>query len=267
MAEEPKDSNVKSTIEAVTGLVKAVPIYDDALQPAAKQIGKSLETITKVVNIALVPLKGLVWGYERIEEWINNRVSQKLEGIPEENIITPPIEVAGPTIEAMRYTAENSGIRELYANLLATSMNKNTQDMAHPGYVEIIKNLTADEALILKSFVGNDAYPYIDIRSLYANNSYSMRYLCFTKFQRDPSINTTLVPSFMDNLCRLGILEKNTNAHLDTAGMYEPLMEDSMLDNVKKLIIEEGNTVSYKKAYLQLTTYGKQFIINIVKDK
>ena len=60
---ENKDTNVKATIDAVTGLVKAIPIYQDAVQPAARQIGKSLETVSKTVNIALAPIKSLVWGY------------------------------------------------------------------------------------------------------------------------------------------------------------------------------------------------------------
>jgi hypothetical protein len=64
--DENKDTNVKATIDAVTGLVTAIPIYQDTLQPSAKQIGKSLETITKTVNIALAPIKALVWGYDKL---------------------------------------------------------------------------------------------------------------------------------------------------------------------------------------------------------
>ena len=84
--ENPKpETNVKATIDAVTGLVKAIPVYQDTLQPSAKQIGQSLETVTKVVNIALSPIKALVWGYDKIEEFITTSVSEKLKNIPEEN--------------------------------------------------------------------------------------------------------------------------------------------------------------------------------------
>lgn len=37
-----KEANIKATIDAVTGLVKAIPVYQDTLQPAAKQVGQSL---------------------------------------------------------------------------------------------------------------------------------------------------------------------------------------------------------------------------------
>ncbi|MBD1107835.1 hypothetical protein HXV84_21600 [Pseudomonas amygdali pv. morsprunorum] len=62
MSEEESSNVVKGTIEAATGLVKAVPIYEDAVQPVAKQIGKSLEIVGKAVNAALMPIQGLVWG-------------------------------------------------------------------------------------------------------------------------------------------------------------------------------------------------------------
>src|SRR5690554_2969816 len=127
--EEPsnnKDTNVKSAIEAATGLVNAILVYQDAVQPAAKQIGQSLETVTKTVNIALAPIKALVWGYEKIEDFLSTRVSEKLKNIPEENITTPPPQVAGPAIEALKYSGHDKNLRELYANLLASAMDKET---------------------------------------------------------------------------------------------------------------------------------------------
>ncbi|MDR6943028.1 hypothetical protein [Mucilaginibacter pocheonensis] len=57
-----QESNVKSTIEAVTGLVKAVPVYEDALQPAAKQVGKSLETGCKSCQYSFSALERACMG-------------------------------------------------------------------------------------------------------------------------------------------------------------------------------------------------------------
>lgn len=208
----------------------------------------------------------MVWGYDRISEWLNNRLTQGLDGTPQENIITPPIEIAGPTIEALRYTDENSGVRELYANLLATSMNKETAYKAHPAYVGIITNLTPDEALILKSFVTESAFAYIDIRSKYPNGSFELRYSCFCSFHNNSNINTDLIATYIDNLCRLGLLIKQIDLTLDDKKLYESLIEDPLLSPLKKRIIDSGNTVTYKKSYLQLTAFGKQFVQNIVKN-
>jgi len=54
--EENNSSDTKDIINATTGLVKAIPIYEDGLQPVTKQLGKSLETVGKAINVALLPV-------------------------------------------------------------------------------------------------------------------------------------------------------------------------------------------------------------------
>ena len=56
------ESKIRDAADAVKGLLEAAPIYDDALQPAAKQVGKALETLGKAVNMALAPIAALIWG-------------------------------------------------------------------------------------------------------------------------------------------------------------------------------------------------------------
>jgi hypothetical protein len=262
---EEKDSNVKSTIEAVTGLVNAVPIYQDAVQPAAKQVGKALETVAKVVNIALVPLRGLVWGYDKIEVWLTDKLSRELENIPQENIITPPVEIAGPTIEALRYTSDGSPMRDLYASLLATSMNKETVNKAHPGYVEILKNLSKDEAILLKSFTTKVSYPIIEIQALNTDGSYAVVNPSFSAFYHNEEIIKELIPSYIDNLCRLGLLQRVRDATL-LATLYEPLESDPLLNATKQAIIEASKTINYARGVIRTTEYGTQFINNVVRD-
>jgi len=75
MSEE--DEKISKAINAVTSLVRAVPVYDDAVQPVARQTGKALETVGRAVNTALMPVKGLVWSAEQIEKWIDDRVAKK----------------------------------------------------------------------------------------------------------------------------------------------------------------------------------------------
>ena len=53
------ENKVRDSIDAVTGLVKAVPVYSDLAQPAAKELGKGLVTVAKAVNIALAPVGAL----------------------------------------------------------------------------------------------------------------------------------------------------------------------------------------------------------------
>jgi hypothetical protein len=263
-----KDTNVKATIDAVTGLAKAIPVYQDAIQPAAKEIGKSLATITKTVNIALAPIKALVWGYEKIEEYLTERVSEKLKDVPEENIETPPIYIAGPAVEALKYTGHNEDLRELYASLLAMSMNKETSDKAHPSFVEVIKNLSTQEAYILQYFISNKIFPKIDIQELQDNGSAINVLLNFTIFHRlDIRINAKNTPTYLDNLKRLGVIEILKDEFFADEKFYESLKKDSEIVPLIHSIENKGKKVNYRKGLIRLTSFGSDFVNNIVAMK
>lgn len=124
-------------------------MYQDLVQPAAKEVGTALQTVAKTVHIALAPVSALVWGYDQIKDWVHKTVTEKLKDVPPEEIVPPRVAVAGPTIEALRFAAEEPTMRELYANLLATSMTSKKQGKAHPAYVDIIRQLEVIDVHVL----------------------------------------------------------------------------------------------------------------------
>lgn len=266
---ESNDTNVKATIEAVTGLVTAIPVYQDGLQPSVQQIGKSLETVTKTVNIVLSPIKALVWGYEQIEQYITKRVSEKLKDIPEENIVTPPAIIAGPAIESLRFCGDDINLRELYANLLASSMDINTQDLILPSYVEILKNLSSDEALLLQIFITNESIPLIDIHGdLKEQIGSRIKYRNFSHINKIVNLKRPdLIPTYLDNICRLGILAMPFGKYLVKENAYEPLESDTLLDLIKQGINDNDEILRFERKVVMRTTFGTLFINNVVKEK
>lgn len=143
------DSKVKDAADIVKGIVEHVPVYQDLVQPAAKEVGTALQTVAKTVHIALAPVSVLIWGYDQIKDWVQKTVTEKLKDVPPEEIVPPRVAVAGPTIEALRFAAEEPTMRELYANLLATSMTAKRQGKAHPAYVDIIRQLEVIDVHVL----------------------------------------------------------------------------------------------------------------------
>ncbi len=154
-------SNVRDTAQAVQGIVEAVPVYQDAVQPAAQELGKGLETVAKTINVCLAPLKAIIWGAGQFEDFLRKNVAEKLSETPTEEIIEPKPHVAGPALEALRFTGYEESLRDLYANLLAASMDSKTVSLAHPSFVEIIKQMTPDEARLMKYFSTEELLPLI----------------------------------------------------------------------------------------------------------
>lgn len=260
-----EESKIRDVVDAVTGVAKAIPVYDDVVQPAAKEIGKGLQTIAKTVHVALAPVSMLVWGYDQIKDFVSTKVTERLKNVKPEDIVTPKPNVAGPVLEALRYTGHEESLSDLYANLLAASMDKNTASNAHPAFAEIIKQLTPDEAKLVGLFVHDMPFPLLTVRNEYKNpqpgktGGFDVLVNVSTLGQQAGCEHPELVPTYIDNLCRLGLAMVPESYFYTSPGIYESL-EQSM-EPIKQAIAvsnPERHAVFQRKA-LVVTVLGKQF--------
>ncbi len=207
----PDGNSIRDTAEAVKGIVEAVPVYQDVAQRAAREIGAALETVAKCVHIALAPVSALVWGYEQIGDYLQTALTERLKGVKPEDIVAPSTIVAGPALEAMRFASEGSPLREFYANLIATAMTSDNAKDAHPAFVQILRQLTPDEARIVRLFAEKQSFPVVTFASFDTVDSGGTRLPLFAHFSilgyeaRCQYPEST--PAYLDNLCRLGLLE------------------------------------------------------------
>lgn len=91
------------------------------------------------------------------------KLQEKLNAIPKEKIIEPKLSILGPALEASRYYIEEEEIQELFANLIAASMNSDYEEKIPHSFVEIIKQLSSHDAKIFQSF-SDPTYPCAAIR-------------------------------------------------------------------------------------------------------
>ena len=202
----------KKVAEAL-GVKELLPeVYRDLAQPAARVAGEKLYVVANALGKAFDPLEGLVWGYDRIKEWMCSKVLEKIANEDPANIQSPKLSVAGPIITNMHFAYEEEHLKEMYANLLAAAMHKKKADLVHPLYVHVLQQLSPDEALILKQ-----------IRHLYSMNHESriftemqgskIRFPAFQKICRNAGLVHSEIDfaKYCDNMLRLKIL----NVHSD----------------------------------------------------
>ena len=263
------ENKVTQTVKAIEGVAKAVPIYQDALQPAAKQIGKGLETITKAINVVLSPISGLVWGYDHIQEFIESKIAEKLKNVPEDRIQTPSPLVAGPLLESLRYTGHEETLRELYANLLATSIDSKTVKNAHPGFVPILQSMSPDEAKIMRLFTTKINAPLIDVRGNTKPEGFITIIRNFSSIGHNAGCaHPELTSNYLDNLIRLGLLEIPPDLRLISDSLYEALQDSPELTGIKQQVeASDDLTLDFDKKKIHLTDLGKQFCAACVTDK
>ena len=146
-----------------TALEPAAKEFAVASKGAGKDLGDAVALGAKSVKALLSPLKLVIWGYEQIEDKFIPEVERKLEGLPEDRRMEPSLVISGPTVEALRFAGQTSELREMFANLLATAIDADTAKNAHPSFVDIIKQLSPDEARILKHMDKCKTVPLIDV--------------------------------------------------------------------------------------------------------
>jgi len=251
-------SETGDVAKAVEGIVKAVPIYNDALQPAAKELGTALATVAKTVNVALAPLRALVWGWEQIEKELLPLLIDKLKHIPQDRITTPSLPIAGPAMEGLRFAGHEPQLRELYANLLATSMDATTAQEAHPGFVEIIRQLTPDEARILRRFETHKVYPMLTPSGALFGLVPRFSLLPYQAFCDHPHLG----PNYLSNLERLGIVVINWREaymfKLDWTSLREhPDVQAAVKSSGLPAVAHELD--AFELGAIQLTGFGQQF--------
>jgi hypothetical protein len=133
-------------------------LVSQAFGPAAEEFGEEIRPIgtevgaltVRATRTLLKPVGALVWGFEKVEEWIAKSIAPKIEEIPPEFRVEPALIVAGPAIGAMKYCGSEPHIRELFVNLLVTSMDSRSASTAHPAFVEMVKQISPDEAKMIK---------------------------------------------------------------------------------------------------------------------
>lgn len=274
----PDDKNeINAAIDAISKLTENIPIYQDLVQPAAKELGKNLGTTAKLITVVLSPVRGLIWGYEQIEEYLTQTLKEKLNKTPAENIVPPPTIIAGPVFESIRFCSDEIDLREMFSNLLANSMDSESMHMAHPAFVGIIKNLSTDEAKILKYITRNHritAYPAIDQAAHFAsNNGQTIIARHVSSIGQSAGCDSlSLTSIYLDNLIRLGILSESNGA-LVMGEKYSEIEKSTIYINNVKEIEQMSSHLSeivthdpIKKAII-ITDFGRTFMDICVKEK
>lgn len=130
-------------------------VYNDLVKPSAEIIG---DVTGRSVKALLAPLRGLLWGWERIEQTVTDGINKRFEKIPQEQQKTPDPEIAVPLMQALTYTAQNETLREIYLNLLANSMDTAKEKFVHPSFVELIKQMNSLDAKVFEALSQKQGY-------------------------------------------------------------------------------------------------------------
>jgi Abortive infection alpha len=219
-------------------------------------------TAAKAVNLVLAPIRGLVWGWEKIEEIIFPELARRFEQKLQQ-LVTPKTTVAGPALQALRFAGDEAPLCEMFVNLLTTAMDKETALHAHPAFVEVIKQLSPDEAKVLQFLALVNQVPLVRVtRAIAPSYSfYTVAVPWFSPINKNVSCaHPELIASYLDNICRLGLASIPHLMVMSTAEAYQALEEDPAIRTTMTNISEtSADRPEVERGYLLRTDFGGQF--------
>jgi hypothetical protein len=148
------------TTEVAKEIAKQLPLkeaYRDLLAPGTKQTGALVEDVIKTLRLALAPLQFTSALQDRYARFLNESIRR----VPADKLTSPPPQILGPVIEGIRYEPENTPISEMFSELLSKAFDGTEVSKAHPSYPAIIRQLSSDEALLLRMLWQNRSGPPI----------------------------------------------------------------------------------------------------------
>ncbi len=101
-------------------------------------------------NVVLYPVKKANITYQYKLECFSADLQERVETIPLECLCEPNIMIAGPTLEALKYTYDEEKLRNMYVNLLSSSMDSRKNKLIHPSFVNIIKQMDSLDAKLFQ---------------------------------------------------------------------------------------------------------------------
>lgn len=242
----------------------AKDIYADGGKPIVKPTGELVGLVPRAIKAALAPVEKWILQREYNVEETKKLLEEKLKNVPPEFIQPPEAHIAVPAFQYISYCMDNEELRNMYANLLANSMNEVVKNGVHPGFVEIIKQLSPDEAKMLRYLSTHMTIPTITLRY---ENEKGEGIDVIKNFSNVGELaqceDVFEINKYFDNLIRLGLLESSQAlSHLIDKTLYEPLKIHRYIRpriNEATLQKTEYKKVNFQEGYMRLTDYGKSF--------
>lgn len=268
--------------------VKPHKVIDSTAKALPETTAAIDHALSSVLNVIGYPANVLNEYARYSLKKIRTKLDDKLLNMAPDKIVAPPIHVAAPILEKSRFTADCEELHNMFASLLATSMNSDSQNLAHPAFIQIIESLSPLEAKILSTEEFNCGYqPMLSLRNQKLRKGsvikhdfgedYRVSYTGFPIVEHmvayeslaDLSIaQLVLSSSITNNFHRLGLFDFPQGAHVSNVERYAKITEAlkdyiSERSKVEKLPSDREYAI-VPEAFI-LTEFGKQFITACVR--
>ena len=240
--------------------------FNKALDIASESTKESRKELDKVGAKGINKLAQLFWASPigiKVDVYIAERpykmkkaiieMKKKYDTISDNDKIEPSSYIALKGVNELVYSLDEEHLKEMFQNLLVSDMNKQKKNKVLPSYIEIIKQLSSDDANFLKTLKESSSF----VRGFFCielhNND---KYLLLEYSDNNGKLSDfniiKLNPIIIDNLLRLRLIQIPDKIFVNKK------VYDKIYEIVQPPIMV--NVVQYTPRILSVTDFGKNFI-------
>jgi hypothetical protein len=244
----PTTDFTKALAEELAKQLPVKDIYQDAASPGMREAGKLGSDVVKTILLALAPIQIAAAYQDRLRSFLDMSVRR----IDEQRRIPPPAQILGPVLENIRYEPEDTEIDKMFSELLSRSMDSERASEAHPSYPMIIRQLSSDEAKVLR-LLKNKQYLYVQRWKIDGPIS-TLEEVEQDEFPKDGLAFPHKLSSYMARLTQLGL-----------AGIYQSKPSEPIYGLRDMGITQTNGQIGSRQFYeYKLTSIGQEFVKAVI---
>lgn len=224
-----------------------------------KNLSRGINKVTELLKSTSIGIKIDTYIAERplkLERAISE-MKKKYNKIPDEFKTEPSAYIALKTIQELNYSLDEEHLKKMFQNILISDMDSRNKANVLPGHIEIIKQLSKDDAEMLQFFKNNKltTAPIIKLKYTFEDGGfiYPTENINLIHNEKDIVLDSIV----LDNLCKQRLIELNFNEHMYNEDIYEKVFREIKL---KTHLPPKFKELDYSKGLLKITDYGKNFI-------
>lgn len=255
-------------------------VYSDLAKPSVIAVGRALSTVVETSTALALPLE--LWNKKRRLILENNikRFEEDLAKAQLKNVTVVPVppEIGNPIMERLAYTADES-LSGLFIRLLRRASIAEESKLAHPRFIDIISNLSPDEARILSATSDQNSFRCLSVRwesdVRTAEGRRERHYVLGERLLCGLEASTLIlfpknIPKYLTSLQSLGLIEIKEDTTVDEANPpieeYEHLLSHYSDVAVNGLVDKENFRSKVLMGRIEYTEFGQFFLDACVRD-
>lgn len=265
----------KAIVSVTAELMRAAGDSPD-VKEAAKNLGKAAVVVSQTINTCLLPLAAVNFAVEKARNYFNGAFQQELArkaaDIPLENVVEPKASIAGPVLQALAFSHEEPTLRDMYLNLLRSAMDSRVSKAAHPAFVEVIKQLRADEAGLLNGVLVNQGVAMIELSSQIpgerGKKTISRHVAPLTDLKIGKPVVNPDFAAMVDNWHRLGLVQVVYGTYFTDEGRYAWIEERPEVMKFRAKNKPEDVLLVIERGIMSPTDFGSMFarVVGLRRD-